>query len=240
MGLESATYIDGLDASNPVVGDSVGAGDDHLRLIKSTVKATFPNLTGAMSCTQAELNVLDALASGKIILGNSSNAPAAVTPTGDVTISNAGVTAIGSGVIVNADVNASAAIDATKIHDGTVDNTEFGYLNGVTSAIQTQLNNRLVFPTTWNSMAASGNATAGQAYYNDTTNDYTLTLPASPSAGDQVWAVASSTGNIVLGRNGEEIVGKAGDYTISASNAAVIAIYSGVAAVGWVILNGAA
>ena len=48
------------------------------------------------------------------------------------------------GSIVNADVNASAAIDATKIHDGTISNTEFGYLNGVTSAIQTQLDAKLV------------------------------------------------------------------------------------------------
>ena len=61
---------------------------------------------------------------------------------GDITIADTGVAAISSGVIVNADINASAAIDATKIHDGTVDNTEFGYLNGVTSAIQTQINNK--------------------------------------------------------------------------------------------------
>ena len=60
------------------------------------------------------------------------------TISGDITISG-GTAAIGSGVIVNADINASAAIDATKIHDGSVDNTEFGYLNGVTSNIQTQL-----------------------------------------------------------------------------------------------------
>ncbi len=61
---------------------------------------------------------------------------------GDITIADTGVAAIGSGVVVNADINASAAIDATKIHDGTVDNTEFGYLNGVTSAIQTQLDGK--------------------------------------------------------------------------------------------------
>jgi len=63
-----------------------------------------------------------------------------VAMSGDVTISNSGVTAIGSGVIVNADVNGSAAIDATKIHNGTITNTEFGYLNGVSSNIQTQIN----------------------------------------------------------------------------------------------------
>ena len=61
---------------------------------------------------------------------------------GDITIADTGVAAIGSEVIVNADINASAAIDATKIHDGTISNTEFGYLNGVTSAIQTQIDTK--------------------------------------------------------------------------------------------------
>jgi hypothetical protein len=51
---------------------------------------------------------------------------------------------IADDTIVNADINSSAAIDATKIHDGTISNTEFGYLNGVTSAIQTQLDAKLV------------------------------------------------------------------------------------------------
>jgi len=46
--------------------------------------------------------------------------------------------------IVNADINSSAAIDATKIHDGTISNTEFGYLNNVSSNIQTQLDAKLV------------------------------------------------------------------------------------------------
>ena len=46
---------------------------------------------------------------------------------------------ITDGAIVNVDINASAAIDATKIHDGTISNTEFGHLNGVSSNIQTQI-----------------------------------------------------------------------------------------------------
>jgi len=64
-----------------------------------------------------------------------------VAMTGDIGITNAGVTSIASGVVVNADVNSSAAIDATKIHNGAVTNTEFSYLDGVTSAIQTQITN---------------------------------------------------------------------------------------------------
>ena len=72
---------------------------------------------------------------------------------GDITISS-GTAAIGSGVIVNADVNASAAIDATKIHDGSISNTEFGHLNGVSSNIQTQLDAKTTLT------AASADATA--------------------------------------------------------------------------------
>lgn len=41
--------------------------------------------------------------------------------------------------IENDNIKAGAAIDATKLHDGSVDNTEFGHLDGVTSNIQTQL-----------------------------------------------------------------------------------------------------
>lgn len=41
----------------------------------------------------------------------------------------------------NSNIKTGAAIDATKIHDGSVDNTEFSYLDGVTSNIQNQLDN---------------------------------------------------------------------------------------------------
>jgi len=59
MGLETGTYISDLNSSNPVAGDPVNEGDDHLRLIKSTVKATFPSVSGAVSSTHTELNLLD-------------------------------------------------------------------------------------------------------------------------------------------------------------------------------------
>lgn len=44
MGLEVGTYIADLVATNPLTSDQVGQGDDHLRLIKSVLQATFPNL----------------------------------------------------------------------------------------------------------------------------------------------------------------------------------------------------
>jgi hypothetical protein len=63
MGLETGTYIDSLNTSNPGATDSVAQGDDHIRLLKSTIKATFPNLTGAITSTHTELNLLDGVTS---------------------------------------------------------------------------------------------------------------------------------------------------------------------------------
>jgi len=79
-----------------------------------------------------------------------------VVISGDISIGTTGTAAIGSGVIVNADVSSSAAIAFSKMEDLTasralysngsgdvtvsdVTSTELGYLDGVSSAIQTQL-----------------------------------------------------------------------------------------------------
>jgi len=56
MALETGTYIDSLTETNPTSSDNAAQGDDHLRLIKATLKATFPNLVGAMTATEAQLN----------------------------------------------------------------------------------------------------------------------------------------------------------------------------------------
>lgn len=61
MALESATYISDLVSTNPTSSDNLSQGDDHLRLLKSTIKATFPNVSGAVTATHTELNVLDGL-----------------------------------------------------------------------------------------------------------------------------------------------------------------------------------
>lgn len=94
-----------------------------------------------------------------IIVGKDDDEPQLVPMNGDITINNTGVTAIGSGrvltnmlsdgavtlgkisdgSIVNIDINTDAAIDVTKIAGGEVDNTEFEYLNGVTSRYSTSI-----------------------------------------------------------------------------------------------------
>jgi hypothetical protein len=63
MALETATYINGLVSTNPASSDAPSAGDDHLRLIKATLLATFPNVTGAATPTHTQLNFVTGVTS---------------------------------------------------------------------------------------------------------------------------------------------------------------------------------
>ena len=134
----------------------------NLKVTLANIAANMPDLTatsvttsGTVTATGGFVGNLTGNVTGAVT-GNASTATALATGrtigmTGDVTWTSAsfdgsgnvtGTSAIGTGVIVNADVNTSAAIDATKIHDGTVSNTEFGHLNNVSSNIQTQLDGK--------------------------------------------------------------------------------------------------
>lgn len=62
MALETGTYISDLVSTNPTASDAKSQGDDHIRLLKSTVKATFPNITGAVTATHTQLNTVPNLA----------------------------------------------------------------------------------------------------------------------------------------------------------------------------------
>jgi len=77
---------------------------------------------------------LAALTAGYLVVGDGSNIPTARQITGDVTISSSGVTSIGTGVIVNADINAAAAISGSKIQTGSTSVTGVLQLTDSTSS----------------------------------------------------------------------------------------------------------
>ena len=66
-------------------------------------------------------------------------------------------------VITNAKISASAAIDVSKIGGGAVSSTEFGYLDGVTSAIQTQIDSKQATITGGATTITSADLTASRA-----------------------------------------------------------------------------
>lgn len=63
MGVETAIFIANLNLGWPLGLDTVSQGDDHLRLIKKVLKATFPGaggqgLASAINVTETEFNYL--------------------------------------------------------------------------------------------------------------------------------------------------------------------------------------
>lgn len=69
MGLETSTYVDGLNIANPAATDGLAQADDHIRLIKTVLKNTFPNLDGAVTASVANLNNTTAIPSTITDLG---------------------------------------------------------------------------------------------------------------------------------------------------------------------------
>jgi hypothetical protein len=86
--------------------------------ITSTMIADTTIVNGDISTSAGiALSKLATSTAGNIIVYDSSGVPTAVAKTGDVVISDTGVTSISTEVIVNADVSATAAIDLGKLAD---------------------------------------------------------------------------------------------------------------------------
>lgn len=58
MPFETVTFVNQLSLSNPAGSDDRSTAAAHLRLIKYTLKNSFPNISGSMAVTQAELATL--------------------------------------------------------------------------------------------------------------------------------------------------------------------------------------
>lgn len=74
---------------------------------------------------------------------------------------------------------------------------------------------------------------------NTTSASFTITLPASPVAGDKI-SIADYTGtfatnNLTVGRNGSNIMGLAEDMTISTNNVKIDLVYID-STEGWILL----
>ena len=87
-------------------------------------------------------------------------------------------------------------------------------------------------------LTASSNITllAGRRYFVDTTAARTLTLPASPTLGQEIVIFDASgsagTNNITIARNGNNINSVADNAIIDVDKAAAVLIYTG-SSIGW-------
>ena len=80
-------------------------------------------------------------------------------------------------------------------------------------------------------------ATANKGFLINTGSAVTVTLPASPSTGDEVIIVdqtgQSATNNITLGRNGSKIKGSCSDVSLITNRGGLRLVYSG-SSQGWI------
>jgi hypothetical protein len=189
-----------------------------------TGNVSLTTVIGTGAIVNADVNASAQIAYSKLNLTNTIvnadvNASAAIDKT---KISGTAITAgdtgtvtstmIADGTILNADINASAAIDWTKIApSSTVSATELGYLDGVTSAIQTQIDAKLATATAAStyaplaSPALTGVPTAPTAAANTNTTQVATTayvqteitdlIAAAPGALDTLNELASALGN---------------------------------------------
>lgn len=132
--LQTARDINGVAFDGTA---SITVTADASTLTGSSLPAGVTSSSLTSVGTLTDLTVTNPIAGS--ITGNAATVTTNANLSGDVT-STGNVTSIASGAILNADVNASAAIDATKIANGTVTNAEFQYIGGLTSDAQTQIN----------------------------------------------------------------------------------------------------
>lgn len=89
---------------------------------------------------------------------------------------------------------------------------------------------------TSNSVNSNITLAASNKYFVDTSAARTLTLPSSPTVGDEIYIFDASgtagTYNITVSRNGNNINGTAGNLIIDTNGAAVALVYTG-STYGW-------
>jgi hypothetical protein len=84
-------------------------------------------------------------------------------------------------------------------------------------------------------VTAAGTATiANRTVYYVTSNSQTITLPASPSAGNEVVIMVGNYTGVIVARNSSNIMGLAEDMTLDKAYAAMTFIYVD-ATRGWVV-----
>ena len=95
--------------------------------------------------------------------------------------------------------------------------------------------------TDWLTKTGTYTAFAGdKIFVNTSSSAFTITLPASPSVGDEVRFVdlanSFNSNNLTVGRNSEKIDGATSDLTVATQGAAFALVYSG-STYGWKLLE---
>jgi len=202
------------DESNALLDDT-GA----LRYNPSTGQLLVPNLTVAGTTTQVDTVTMNAQ-NAVVFEGATADAYETILSIVDPTADHTQYLVNQDGYIPVLAASTTTAITSTPAELNALDGipagltaTEIGYVDGVTSAIQTQLDSKSAQPTLKgvNFTMSSGEFIIASA------GSITLTLPSGPSAGDNVTIKdgtgAAATTSFTVARNSSNIASSATDLT---------------------------
>lgn len=181
--------------------------------------------TGLTIQAQFNAKLGTTLNSGQFIVGNGSNVATAVTPTGDVTFNNAGLFAITAGAIVDADINASAAITRTKIAAGTAGRIVVNHpTTGLLSEAGAIVPDRVLVSDA-NGLPTNSDVTTTQLTFYDISSSLQDSLDArlvatitSPAQGDMLVYNGTTWINFAIGADGYALVSNGAMPVWSASS----------------------
>ncbi len=191
---------------NVVSGKTLSLADLASTMLKTNGSGTL------VAATSGTDYLSGSLADNKVLIGNGAGLATAVTLSGDVTSTNAGVLTIGSGKvnsdkvlddsIMNADINSAAAIALSKLASG--------------SSIVTSL-----APPSGSS--ANGGSIAANVLtlsLADGTNPGVVSTGSQTFAGDKTFAgTLTANGVVALGDNGDTVAINSSDWDVDATGA---------------------
>lgn len=212
MPLETGTVLSDLNASNPAHSDGLSQTDAHIRLLKTLLLATFPNINAALSVTDEQLN---ALATGLLSLANGTSGTPSLSFGSDPSVgiyrAAAGILGIAGKLVTTGD----AAIAGRLSGNGAQDAGQF-----------------VIFPKAPSSLATGGTAVGTERYVEADGSVYPMaTFPVlgaflgATYGGNGVTTfgvpLLTDTGRFLRSRTGSLLVGTAQANAIKSHSAAV-------------------
>lgn len=201
---------------NSMINSSAAIAYSKLSLTGSVVNADIS------ASAAIDFSKLATLTSANILVGNGSNVAASVAMSGDITISNAGVTAIGSGKVTNsmlATASSAATASYVVLRDSNANISANNVLDGYTTTA-----------TAAGTTTLTVSSTRLQYFTGSTTQTVSLPVTSTLVLGQQFQIVNNSSGAVTVNSSGGNEV-----QVMAASSIATVTciLTSGTSAASW-------